>query len=122
MLHWGWEAEAGWRELERLAGLIAPYTAAWEDFLDVVARSRRAHDAPPASGAERVTALTCEQLRERFPRVAVVHEWLTNPGGSEHVVLELLEMFPRGGAVHLDLRPRPVARVDHRAPGPHLLT
>jgi glycosyltransferase involved in cell wall biosynthesis len=34
------------------------------------------------------------QLRERFPRVAVVHEWLTNPGGSEHVVLELLEMFP----------------------------
>jgi glycosyltransferase involved in cell wall biosynthesis len=35
-----------------------------------------------------------EQLRERFPRVAVVHEWLTNPGGSEHVVLELLEMFP----------------------------
>jgi glycosyltransferase involved in cell wall biosynthesis len=40
-----------------------------------------------------VTAL--EQLRKRFPRVAVVHEWLTNPGGSEHVVLELLEMFPQ---------------------------
>ena len=36
-----------------------------------------------------------EQLRERFPRVAVVHEWLTNPGGSEHVVLELLKMFPQ---------------------------
>jgi glycosyltransferase involved in cell wall biosynthesis len=36
-----------------------------------------------------------EELRERFPRVAVVHEWLTNPGGSEHVVLELLEMFPQ---------------------------
>ncbi len=36
-----------------------------------------------------------EQLRERYPRVAVVHEWLTNPGGSEHVVLELLEMFPQ---------------------------
>jgi glycosyltransferase involved in cell wall biosynthesis len=36
-----------------------------------------------------------EDLRERFPRVAVIHDWLTIPGGSEQVVLELLEMFPR---------------------------
>ncbi|HUB35352.1 MAG TPA: glycosyltransferase [Solirubrobacteraceae bacterium] len=36
-----------------------------------------------------------EELRERFPRVAVVHEWLTNPGGSELVMMELLEMFPQ---------------------------
>jgi glycosyltransferase involved in cell wall biosynthesis len=36
-----------------------------------------------------------EALRERFSRVAVVHEWLTIPGGSEDVVMELLEMFPR---------------------------
>ncbi len=36
-----------------------------------------------------------EQLRERFPRVAVVHDWLTVPGGSEQVVMELLEMFPQ---------------------------
>lgn len=35
-----------------------------------------------------------QALRERFPRVAVVHDWLTIPGGSEQVVLELLEMFP----------------------------
>lgn len=35
-----------------------------------------------------------EELRSRFPRVAVVHDWLTIPGGSENVVLELLEMFP----------------------------
>ncbi len=35
-----------------------------------------------------------ERLRERFLRVAVVHEWLTIPGGSEDVVMELLEMFP----------------------------
>lgn len=35
-----------------------------------------------------------QALRERFPRVAVVHDWLTVPGGSEQVVLELLEMFP----------------------------
>ncbi|MCW3033793.1 MAG: hypothetical protein QOK19_47 [Solirubrobacteraceae bacterium] len=43
----------------------------------------------PAPGAQ------LEELRERFPRVAVVHDWLTIPGGSEQVVLELLEMFPR---------------------------
>jgi len=36
-----------------------------------------------------------EQLRERFTRVAVVHDWLTIPGGSEQVVIELLEMFPQ---------------------------
>jgi glycosyltransferase involved in cell wall biosynthesis len=42
-----------------------------------------------------VAAASLESLRERFPRVAVVHDWLTIPGGSEQVVLELLEMFPR---------------------------
>ncbi len=42
-----------------------------------------------------MTASLLEQLRERFPRVAVVHDWLTIPGGSERVVLELLEMFPQ---------------------------
>jgi glycosyltransferase involved in cell wall biosynthesis len=36
-----------------------------------------------------------DELRTRFPRVAVVHEWLTIPGGSEQVVEELLEMFPQ---------------------------
>jgi glycosyltransferase involved in cell wall biosynthesis len=36
-----------------------------------------------------------EQLRQRYPRVAVVHEWLTIPGGSEQVVMELLRMFPQ---------------------------
>lgn len=35
-----------------------------------------------------------EDLRERYPRVAVAHDWLTIPGGSEQVVMELLEMFP----------------------------
>lgn len=39
-------------------------------------------------------AAPLERLRERFGRVAVVHDWLTIPGGSEQVVLELLGMFP----------------------------
>jgi len=34
-------------------------------------------------------------LRERFPRVAIAHDWLTVPGGSEQVVMELLAMFPQ---------------------------
>jgi glycosyltransferase involved in cell wall biosynthesis len=42
-----------------------------------------------------MTVSTLERVRERFPRVAVVHEWLTIPGGSEQVVVELLEMFPQ---------------------------
>jgi glycosyltransferase involved in cell wall biosynthesis len=42
-----------------------------------------------------VTGAPLDGLRERFSRVAVVHDWLTIPGGSEQVVLELLEMFPQ---------------------------
>jgi hypothetical protein len=38
-LHWGWEADEGWSALERLAALIAPHTARWEDFLEAVRAS-----------------------------------------------------------------------------------
>jgi glycosyltransferase involved in cell wall biosynthesis len=41
-----------------------------------------------------MSAPLIEQLRARYPRVAIVHEWLTIPGGSEDVVIELLKMFP----------------------------
>jgi glycosyltransferase involved in cell wall biosynthesis len=34
-------------------------------------------------------------LTPAFPRAAIVHEWLTIPGGSEKVVLELLDMLPQ---------------------------
>jgi hypothetical protein len=40
VLHWGWEAEARWHELERLAALLAPSAASWEDFHAAVQRSR----------------------------------------------------------------------------------
>src|ERR1039457_1606143 len=42
-----------------------------------------------------MTVSPLDGLRERFPRVAVVHDWLTIPGGSEDVVMELLNMFPQ---------------------------
>ncbi len=42
-----------------------------------------------------IDAMILDELRERYPRVAVVHDWLTIPGGSEQVVMELLEMFPQ---------------------------
>jgi peptidoglycan/xylan/chitin deacetylase (PgdA/CDA1 family) len=40
VLHWGWEADAGWRDLEALLEAIAPYTAHWDDFLAEVDASR----------------------------------------------------------------------------------
>jgi glycosyltransferase involved in cell wall biosynthesis len=39
--------------------------------------------------------------------VAVVHDWLTIPGGSEDVVVELLEMFPRAELFTTVYDPRP---------------
>lgn len=42
-----------------------------------------------------MSAPLIEELRARYPRVAIVHEWLTIPGGSEDVVIELLKMFPQ---------------------------
>ena len=36
VLHWGWEADRGWTELEQMAKAIAPYTARWDEFLDAV--------------------------------------------------------------------------------------
>lgn len=33
-------------------------------------------------------------LAQRFPRVAVIHEWLTIPGGSEQVVYAILGVLP----------------------------
>jgi hypothetical protein len=40
VLHWGWEADAGWADLERLVAVIGPYAARWEDFLAAVRHSR----------------------------------------------------------------------------------
>jgi hypothetical protein len=40
VLHWGWEADAGWEALERLAARIASVATPWQDFLAAVARSR----------------------------------------------------------------------------------
>jgi hypothetical protein len=50
VLHWGWEAEAGWGELERLADLIASHTAAWQDFLAAIARAHTVSGAAAQSG------------------------------------------------------------------------
>lgn len=34
-------------------------------------------------------------LAERYPRVAISHEWLTIPGGSENVVVDILDLLPQ---------------------------
>lgn len=40
VLHWGWEADDGWGQLERLVDEIAPHVAPWSVFLGDVDRSR----------------------------------------------------------------------------------
>ncbi len=40
VLHWGWEMGDEWEALRRLAELIAPYAATWEDFQQAIERSR----------------------------------------------------------------------------------
>jgi hypothetical protein len=41
VLHLGWEADDGWANLERLAQLMAPYTADWNELLAAVDTSLR---------------------------------------------------------------------------------
>jgi len=71
-----------------------------------------------------------EQLTSRFPRVAISHEWLTIPGGSEKVVLGLLDLLPHAellttvydpdGGWPPELTDRPVhASFLDRIPGAH---
>ena len=58
VLHWGWEADIGWGELERLAQALAPFASAWEGFMEAAAHSREGDSAlerdpltePDASG------------------------------------------------------------------------
>lgn len=40
VLHWGWEMGDDWEALRRLAELIAPYAASWEEFQQAIERSR----------------------------------------------------------------------------------
>ena len=58
--------------------------------------------------------MTLDALRERFRRVAISHEWLTRPGGSEKVVLQLLELFPDAdiytSVYDPELSPEPIRR------------
>lgn len=51
--------------------------------------SSRAESPEDAVGTPELSA-----LRERFPRVALAHDWLTVPGGSEQVLTALLDLFP----------------------------
>lgn len=57
VLHWGWEARDGWRDLERLADRIAPYAARWEDFHAAVIRSRAQPHTPGLASASEPTGV-----------------------------------------------------------------
>jgi hypothetical protein len=40
VLHWGWEADRGWTDLEELATYLTARAVAWDEFLDAVQASR----------------------------------------------------------------------------------
>ena len=40
VMHWGWEADADWGDLERLVDVVGLYAVHWDDFLAAVERSR----------------------------------------------------------------------------------
>ena len=39
-LHWGWESDDGWTQLEALVAQIAPAAAHWEQLLALVRAAR----------------------------------------------------------------------------------
>ncbi len=51
VLHWGWEAESGWSDLERLAPRLSNYAVPWDHFLQAVRRSHGGTVAQAGSGA-----------------------------------------------------------------------
>ena len=92
------------------AALIAPYAADWQEL----PRGRRAQPVSEAAD-DRRAALT------RFARVARRARLADDPrrlrGGRARAARDV----PAGRAVHVRLRPRPVAAADHRPPRPHLV-
>ena len=56
----------------------------------------RPHEGTGTTTAEADGDLATQlaELRNRFPRVALTHDWLTVPGGSEQVLMALLDIFP----------------------------
>lgn len=60
VLHWGWEADRDWTELERLAELIASHTLPWSDFLAQVARARSVAASADASASASLPPSTTE--------------------------------------------------------------
>ena len=58
VLHWGWEADADWTDLERLVRVLAPHATVWGDFLAAIGHSKegefgrsteRSHASNPSS-------------------------------------------------------------------------
>ena len=66
VLHWGWEADAGWADLERLVSVLAPYAVAWKDFIDAVADSKDGD--PDRSGEQRRDSVTAAESAGCHPK------------------------------------------------------
>jgi peptidoglycan/xylan/chitin deacetylase (PgdA/CDA1 family) len=80
VLHWGWEADAGWNELERLVDALAPYAAGWQDFLAAIDHSRREHQGDPvAPGPRSSTASGQRRGIDAEPTTTTKHEHGVRP-------------------------------------------
>ena len=84
VLHWGWEAEAGWDRVWRSSWRArADMQSPGSDFIDC--RARRA-------SSERSSIEGCASASRVWQSCTSGSRF---PGGSEDVVIELLEMFPK---------------------------
>ena len=75
-------------------GVEARFTLVLAVQIGLLATAGAARPSRRPRQAERRVSGSARGSARALPRVAIVHEWLTIPGGSEQVVLELLEMFP----------------------------
>jgi glycosyltransferase involved in cell wall biosynthesis len=87
-MHWGWEADDGWEDLERVAARLAPLAVRWEELLAATDRSREA----PARAAARVLA---GAPRERLHVVSAMTS--ETKGGAEYATVGMLDALARRG-------------------------
>jgi hypothetical protein len=66
VLHWGWEAEDGWTELEELAHVLAGYAAPWSDFMRAI-RCSKDGETSAAAGQRPEPGSTPESTRKSRP-------------------------------------------------------
>jgi glycosyltransferase involved in cell wall biosynthesis len=87
-MHWSWEVDDGWEHLERVAPLLSPLAARWDELLDAADRSR-------AAPAEPTARLLRDAPRERLHVVSAMTSG--TKGGAEYASVGMLDALARRG-------------------------